>query len=323
MLLALGCFSVLVPAVVSPFQPAQQQPPALQGPTLKVNVDIVNVYAVVHDKRRLVPDLTRDDFELSEDGVSQEIRYFSRQTDTPLTLALGIDTSPSQQRVLPAEQEAAKQFVREVLRPKDMFAVLHFDLEVELLQDFTSDVQYLSHAIDETEINGGGAGPLPSTFPTSRACCTHLYDAVYLASAQLKNEVGRKVLILVTDGQDEGSQETLDQALEAAQKAEVITYSILLVDRSAYGLGGFGYSGESVLKKLSAETGGRVISANNPRNTAQAFEEIANELRTQYLLGYAPSNRKHDGTFRHIRVRVKQGHYEVQARRGYYAPSDH
>ena len=319
---ALCCAFVFAPAAVLFPQSASPGADSPQGPTLKVSVNVVNVYAVVREKKRLVPDLSRDDFEVTEDEVSQQIRYFSRQTDTPLTLVLAVDTSPSQQRVLGGEQQAAKQFASEVLRPKDEFAVIHFDLEVELLQDFTSEVQYLTRAIDSTEINGGGGGPLPTTFPNSRPCCTHLYDAVYLASAQmLKNEAGRKVIILVTDGQDEGSSETLDRSLEAAQKADVIIYSILLVDRGAYGGTGFGYSGESALSKLSGETGGRVIRADNARNTGEAFQEIANELRTQYLLGYTPSNNRNDGTFRRIRVRVKQGHYEVQARRGYYAPS--
>lgn len=321
-LLALAC-ALTLSAVVTLF-PQSANPPSNspQGATLKVSVNVVNVYAVVREKQRLVPDLSRDDFELTEDDLPQQIRYFSRQTETPLTLVLAVDTSPSQQRVLAGEQQAAKQFATEVLRPKDEFAVLHFDLEVELLQDFTSDLQYLTRAIDETEINGGGSGPVSTTFPNSRACCTHLYDAVYLASSQmLKNEAGRKVIILVTDGQDEGSLETLDRSLEAAQEADVIIYSILLVDRGAYGGIGFGYSGESALSKLSTETGGRVIRADNPRNTSQAFQEIAGELRTQYLLGYTPSNNKNDGTFRRIRVRVKQGHYDVQARRGYYAPS--
>jgi len=316
------CCLTFVPAVFRAFQLASPQTPQAQEPTLKVNVNVVNVYAVVHDHKRLVPDLNKDDFELTEDNVPQEIRYFSRQSDTPLTLALAVDTSPSQQGVLYAEQQAAKQFVREVLRPKDAFAVLHFDLEVELLQDFTRDVQYLTKAIDETQINGGGARPMPSTFPTNGACCTQLYDAVYLAAHDLLgNEAGRKVLILVTDGQDEGSKETLNEAVESAQKADVIIYSILLVDRSAYG-GGMWYSGESALGKLSNETGGRVIRADNERNTSEAFQEIAAELRTQYQLGYTPSNNKADGTYRHIKVRVKQGHDVVQARRGYYAPSN-
>jgi VWFA-related protein len=301
-------------------QPEPQQPPTASQ-TLKVSVNVVNVYAVVRDKKRLVPDLSKDDFEVTEDNVPQNIKYFSKQTDTPLTLVLAVDTSPSQERVLPAEQSAAKQFAAEVIRPKDAFAVIHFDVEVEQLQDFTADLSYLNRAIDETQINGGGGGPLPGTFPTTGGA-THLYDAVYLASHDmLRNESGRKVLILLTDGEDEGSQLTLDRGLEAAQKADVIIYSILLSDRAFYMRGGLGYGGEGVLNKLSSETGGRVIRANNARNTSEAFQEIANELRTQYLLGYTPSNKDNNGAFRRIKVRVTHGNYNVQARRGYYAPS--
>ena len=162
---------------------------------------------------------------------------------------------------------------------------------------------------------------MPGTFPTTGGA-THLYDAVYLASHDmLSNESGRKVIILVTDGEDEGSKLTLNQGLDAAQKADVIIYSVLLADRGFYMRGGLGYGGEGVLNKLSSETGGRVIRASNSRDTSAAFDEIAKELRTQYLLGYTPSNKTNDGAFRHIKVRVTQGNYSVQARRGYYAPS--
>jgi VWFA-related protein len=318
-ILALACCLTFVPLVSRPQSQQQEQTPPL---TLKVNVNVVNVYAVVRDKKRLVPDLNQGDFEVIEDNVPQTIKYFSKQTDTPLTLVLAVDTSPSQGRVLPAEQAASKQFDSEVMRPKDAFAVIHFDVEVELLQDFTSDLGYLNKAIDETQINGGGGGPMPGTFPTAGGGATHLYDAVYLASHDmLRNESGRKVIILVTDGEDEGSKLTLNQGLEAAQKADVIIYSILLADRGFYMRGGLGYGGEGALNKLSSETGGRVIRANNPSNTSEAFEEIAKELRTQYLLGYTPSNKDSNGVFRHIKVRVTQGNYNVQARRGYYAPS--
>ena len=317
-----ACCLLFLPHTVSQPQSQQQEqappPPAAQ---LKVSVNVVNVYAVVHDKKRLVPDLTQGDFEVTEDNVPQTIKYFSKQTDTPLTLVLAVDTSPSQGRVLPGEQAASKLFASEVLRPKDAFAVIHFDVDVELLQDFTSDVGYLDRAIDETQINGGGGGPMPGTFPTTGGA-THLYDAVYLASHDmLSNESGRKVIILVTDGEDEGSKLTLNQGLDAAQKADVIIYSILLADRGFYMRGGLGYGGEGVLNKLSSETGGRVIRASNSRDTSEAFEEIAKELRTQYLLGYTPSNKNNDGSFRHIKVRATQGNYNVQARRGYYAPS--
>ena len=201
-----------------------------------------------------------------------------------------------------------------------MAFVLHFDEEVELLQDFTSDVGRLTRAVDETRIGGGGHGVLPSPVPVADPGGTHLYDAVYLASREiLKSEIGRKVLILLTDGEDQGSRVKLIDALEAAQKSDIIIYSVAIIDRSFYWGAVMGFSGDSVLKKLSDETGGRVIEVNRVKDTRAAFQQIADELRTQYLLGYTPSNTKQDGSFRKIRVKVGDGSYKVQARRGYYA----
>jgi VWFA-related protein len=300
-----------------------QQQPVPTGPTLKVTTQVVNVYAVVRTKHgQLIPDLNKNDFEIKEDNVPEQIRYFSRETDTPLTLAIMIDTSPSQGRVLDTEKEEANAFLRQILRPKDLACVIHFDVAVELLQDFTDDLRRLARAIDETVINGGGQGIGPRPIPTRPIGATHLYDAVYLASNELmKNEVGRKVLILLTDGQDQGSQETLNEALEAAQKCDVIIYSIAITDRSFYGFGNMRFSGDSVLQKLSQQTGGRVLKVNKIKNTREAFDEIARELRTQYLLGYTPSNPRTDPGFRKISVRVLHGDYKVQARRGYYPHS--
>jgi len=301
-------------------QDTKELPPA--GHTLKVTTEVVNVYAVVRQKNgRLIPDLNKDDFLLEEDRQPQVIRYFSREADTPLTLGILVDTSPSQERVLSVERSEAEAFLREVLRPKDLTFVLHFDVEVELLQDFTADLHRLDKAIDETEINGGGVRT-PGTFPSGDSGgATHLYDAVYLSARELlKNEVGRKVLILLTDGEDQGSRVKLEAALEAAQKSDVIIYSIDISDRAFYSRHGLGYGGESVLHKLSDETGGRVIQATNEKNTSEAFQQIASELRTQYLLGYTPTNTKLDGTFRKIDVKVRTGNVKVDARRGYYAP---
>ncbi|MCL5005721.1 MAG: VWA domain-containing protein [Acidobacteria bacterium] len=320
-----GIFRViLLPLLflIAPPAPAQQQP-VPTGPTLKVTTEVVNVYAVVRNKHgQLIPDLSKNDFEIKEDNVPQKIRYFSRETDTPLTLAIMIDTSPSQERVLPTEKKEADAFLRQVLRPKDLACVIHFDVDVELLQDFTNDQRWLAHAIDETVINGGGQGMGPRPLPTRPIGATHLYDAVYLASNELmKHEVGRKVLILLTDGQDQGSQETLNQALEAAQRSNVMIYSIDIVDRAFYGFGNLGFRGGSVLQKLSQQTGGRVLKVNKIKNTREAFDEIARELRTQYLLGYTPSNLRKDPGFRKISVRVLHGDYKVQARNGYYPHS--
>jgi VWFA-related protein len=300
----------------------QNPPPSQPQTTLKVSTEVVNVLAIVKDKSgHLMTDINKDDFSLMEDSNPQEIRYFSKQTDTPLTLGILVDTSPSQGRVLSVEQEEAKAFIAQVIKPKDLAFVLHFDVDVELLQDFTSDKKMLSKAIDETQINGGGGGVLPGTFPSSDGGgATHLFDAVYLsANDLLKNEIGRKVIILLTDGEDQGSKEKLQTALEVAQKSDLIIYSIEISDRMFYMRQGVFFSGDSVLKKLSAETGGRVIEVKSNRDVHQAFQEIAEELRTQYLLGYTPTNTKHDGSFRKIEVKVRDHNYKIQARRGYYA----
>jgi VWFA-related protein len=298
------------------------QPSGNPQATLKVTSAVVNVYAVVREKNgRLIPDLTKDDFAVEENDEPQTIKYFARGTDTPLTMGIMVDTSPSQGQVLGVEQREAESFLEEVMRPKDLTFVLHFDVEVELLQDFTADLHLLNKAIEETEINGGGVRT-PGTFPTGdTGGATHLYDAVYLAAHDLlKDEVGRKVLILLTDGEDQGSRITLDRALEAAQKSDVIIYSIDINDASFYQHGGMSYRGDSVLQKLSGETGGRVIQVKNEAETSAAFQHIASELRTQYLLGYTPTNSKQDGTFRKITVKVNGRNAKVNARRGYYAP---
>lgn len=321
---ARGAAAVLcLAALAGPsFRAQEKSSPQTEG-TLKVTTSVVSVFAVVKDHGgHLVPDLNKEDFELTENNDPQQIKYFSREADTPLTMGILVDTSPSQERVLPIEQQEATAFVRQVIRPKDIAFVLHFDSEVELLQDFTSDTSRLAHAIDETTIGGGGAGALPGTFPTASTGGTHLYDAVYLAATDpLKNEIGRKVIIVLTDGEDQGSKEKLEAALEAAQRADIIIYSINISDRMFYFSHGMGYNGESVLRKLSDDTGGRVIDVNRQKDLSQAFQEIARELRTQYLLGYTSANTRRDGSYRKIRVRVPKGDYKVQARRGYYAPA--
>jgi len=306
------------------FAGAQERPELPSpGTTLKVTSEVVNVYAVVRQKSgRLIPDLNKDDFQLEEDQQPQVIRYFARETDTPLTMGIMVDTSPSQGQVLDVEKSEAESFLQEVMRPKDLTFVMHFDVEVELLQDLTADLHLLDHAIDENEINGGGVRT-PGTFPSGdTGGATHLYDAVYLAAREvLRNEVGRKVLILLTDGEDQGSKVKLETALEAAQKSDVIIYSVEISDRAFYRRGGMSYSGDSVLRRLSEETGGRVIQAKNQNDTSVGFQRIADELRTQYLLGYTPTNTKLDGTFRKIEVKVPNKDVKVNARRGYYAPA--
>jgi len=303
---------------------AQEKAPLPTGPTLKVTSSVVNVYAVVKDRKgHMIANLSKDDFEIADNKLPVEIRYFARETDTPLTLGIMVDTSPSQGRVLDAEKREAEAFLRQVMRPKDLAFVLHFDVEVELLQDFTANPQLLGHAIELAQINGGAAGVLPAPLPTGDSGgATHLYDAIYLAANELmKNEIGRKVLILLTDGEDQGSKVKLETALEAAQKTDLMIYSVAIIDRSFYWGHDVGFGGDAVLKKLSDETGGRVLEVSRIKDTSAAFQQIADELRTQYLLGYVPTDARTDGSYHKIQVRTKNGDFKVQARRGYYAPT--
>jgi VWFA-related protein len=305
--------------------PAQQSDRDQSMETLKVNVDVVQLFFNVKDKKgALIPGLTKDDFEVLEDGKPQTIKYFTAETNLPLTLGILIDTSGSQQRVLPMEQEVGGEFLSQILREKDLAFVIGFDVNVDLLQDFTSSTRDLKAALNKTRINtGGGGGPLPGLgggpVPTSNIPRgTLLYDAIYLASHdELSHEVGRKAMIILTDGEDQGSQLRIRDAIEAAQKSDSIVYVLLIADRGFYGFGG--YSGDSEMKKLANETGGRVIEVGNKYDKLkEAFNQISQELRSQYNIGYTPTNAKHDGTFRRVEIRSKKS-YKVQSRNGYYA----
>ncbi len=320
-------------AALSPWAAAQQDSASTAGDdsslqTFKVDVNVVNLFFNVKDKRgMLVPNLAKDEFEVLEDGQPQTIKYFSADSNQPLTLGILIDSSVSQERVLPMEKDVGGSFLQEVLRPKDLAFVISFDVTVDLLQDFTNDNHYLRTALDRAKINGGGpvgappgvgGGPFP-TSTTPRG--TLLYDAIYLASNEkLAHEVGRKAMIILTDGEDQGSQMKIRDAIEAAQRSDSVVYVILIADRGFYGA--FGYSGDRDMKKLAEECGGRVISVGNKYDKLkEAFDQIANELRSQYSIGYTPTNNKRDGSFRRVEVKTKSNNYKVQARTGYYAPS--
>lgn len=235
--------------------PAQEPPPPEQ--TLRVEVGVVNVYCTVKEKGgRLVPDLNAEDFEIREDGKPQELRFFDRETDRPLTLALLVDTSVSQRQVLPAEQEAAAAFLRQVLRPReDMALLITFDVNVDLLQDFTQDPMRLENALYRAQINAPvGLGPFPRSGPAG----TRFYDAIYLASKEkLGHEVGRKAIIVVSDGVDAGSQVDRDEALAAAHRGQAIIYSIGISDPDFYGRDfGRAGAGRSILKKMAEKPAG-------------------------------------------------------------------
>ena len=307
-----------------------QQPPPSQEPedkpveTLKANVNVTQLFFTVKDKKgALIPSLTKDDFEVFENGKPETIKYFSAEANLPLTLGILIDSSGSQQRVLGMEQEVGGAFLSEILREKDQAFVLCFDVNIDLLQDFTNSVRALKAAMNKVKINTGGgvASNIPGVgqgpFPTSNTPRgTLLYDAIYLAGHdQLSQQVGRKAMIILTDGEDQGSQLKIKDAIEAAQKADSIVYVLLIADRGGM-WNGFG---EGAMKKLATETGGRVIDVGNKFNKLkEAFDQIALELRNQYSLGYTPTNAQADDTYRKVEIRSKQD-YKIQARSGYYA----
>lgn len=316
-----------MPRLVTPDQsPAQDQTEDQSVSTLKVNVNVVQLFFNVKDKKGgLIPSLPKEEFEILEDSKPQTIKYFTAESNLPLTLGILIDSSGSQQRVLDMEKEIGGAFLSQILREKDMAFVLGFDVNVDLLQDFTNSPRLLKAALNSAKINtGGGSGAgIPGMgggpVPTSNPRGTLLYDAVYLASHdELAQQVGRKAMILLTDGEDQGSQLKLKDAVEAAQKSDSIVYVLLCADRGFYG--GFGYSGEGEMKKLTQETGGRVIDVGNkPEKLKQAFDQIALELRSQYNVGYTPTNTSQDGTFRKVEIHTKNKDYKIQARTGYYA----
>jgi VWFA-related protein len=309
-------------------QSAGQQPSDNQQPTetLKVNVNVVSVFFNVKDKHgALMPNLTKDDFEIAEDGKAQTIKYFTAESNLPLTLGIMIDSSGSQRNVLDMEKEVGGAFLKQILTDKDEAYVIGFDISVDLLQDFTRDVHRLQAALNKVKIGsdfttggipGMGGGPVP----TQNAPGTLLYDAVYLsAHDMLSKEVGRKAMILLTDGQDEGSKLKIKDAIEAAQKADAIVYVLLCADRGGYFMSGMSYTGEAEMHKLTEATGGRVINVGNKFDKLRdAFDQIAAELRSQYNIGYTPTNLKLDGTYRKLEIKNKQN-YKIQSRAGYYA----
>jgi VWFA-related protein len=298
--------------------------------TVKLNVDLVSVFFSVKAKDgTLVPHLTKDDCTVLEDKQPQTLKSFVSESDQPLTLGILLDTSGSQYRLLPLEQDSGSQFLQRVLKPKDEAFVLSFDVDVDMLQDFTNSTRLLSKALSKAEINtagGNGAAGIPGagggTVPVyGDPKGTLLYDAVYLASSQkLTQETGRKAMILLTDGEDQGSKYKIGEAIAAAQKSNAIIYVILLADRSVYdGVFG-GYTGYSAMKRMAEETGGRVIDVgNNGKKLEAAFRQIEDELRTQYVASYTPTNTKQDGTFRRIGVECRGDGLKIQVRKGYFA----
>lgn len=294
------------------------------SPTLKVEVNLVNILFNVRDKKGgLVGTLNKDDFKVFEDGKEQEVKYFNRETDLPLTIGLLIDVSASQMNLIEVEKNAASQFFGTVLRKQDLAFLISFGEDAELLQDYTNSARLLRKGLDGLQVSSGVGGIGPGPVPTiGQPRGTVLYDAVYLAAAdQLKGQVGRKVLVLITDGEDEGSRYKISQAIEAAQKADAIIYGFWYVDRRFYMSRGMVFQGssDSTLRQMGEETGGHVFHIDNKLTLQDAFTQLQEDMRSQYAIGYTPTNPAKDGTFRKVEIRTTNKDWKVQARKGYYA----
>ncbi len=323
---------------------------AQQAPNISVKVKVVNVLATVRDKHgNIIRNLTKDDFILEEDDHPQTIKYYLQEDNLPLTLGLLVDTSGSQRRVLGDERSASYTFLDHVLREDmDKAFLIHFDREVELLQDLTSSRKKLESSLDllETPERNGSGSPGYGSGRQGRGGGTLLYDAIWLASDDvMKKQQGRKALIVLTDGVDRGSKESLQSAIEAAQRADTLVYSILFKGeegRGGFGGGGFGgmhggmgpmggggrrqyprqeehADGKKVLQQISEETGGRLFEVSGKQPVDKIYAQIEEELRNQYSLGYTPEGPDAEIGYHRIHLATKKKDLIVQARAGFYA----
>jgi VWFA-related protein len=298
-------------ALLACLAPVFAQAPDANAPApIRVDVDVVNVLCTVSDKRgALITDLRKEDFEIRENGQKQEIRYFARDTDLPLTVAMLMDVSGSVRQALEAEREAAGRFFDVVLRPTDHALLLGFSSTLVLWQDFTSSTARLRdalaqlHAVPFRGLPAAGQ-PMPGTL---------LYDAVYQTAVnKLKGVPGRKAMLIISDGLDNGSRMHMEEALQAVQETNTIVYGICY-DQKFFGC--------EFLKSLAEPTGGRMFDAGKKRRSlGEIYQSIENDLRSQYAIGYVPINQEHDGKFRKLAVKLDSPGLRVSVRRGYYAP---
>jgi VWFA-related protein len=315
---AMACGAALALAVVALPQTQRQEQAPTQGPTIKSEVNLVNLFVTVRDKnKRIVTDMKQDDFKVAEDGQDQKIAFFSKEMALPITLGILLDTSGSEQFMLGAIQDAGGRFLRRVMRKGDEAMIISFDTDVDLLSDFTDDHGQLDRAINKARVNvpgGGYIGGNPGPIGGQSSGGTNLYDAVYLACGdKLNGEAGRKAVIIATDAEDTGSKVRVEEAIEAAQRTDTVIH-ILLVYDPRYG------ANTSVAHKLTDETGGRLIVVNSEKKLEEAFDQISEELRSQYTLGYYPTNSQKDGKFRKIHVETTNHEFKILTRKGYYAP---
>jgi len=265
-------------------------PATVHAQDFSTSVNVVNLFVAVRDAQgHVVPNLTKDDFTL-EDGRPQTICYFSRESALPLTIGLLVDTSISQRRVLGEERAASYRFLNQVLRSdQDRGFILHFDRTVELLQDLTSAREKLGAALTRLDISKRQPGK-----PSWSEGGTALYDSVLLASDELmQKQSGRKALILLTDGVNNGSKVGLSQAIESAQRADTLVYSVLFSDRGAYDGVYASLNGKSALQRISRETGAAFFEVSSKNSISMIYVQLQDELRSQYSLGYTRQSRRH------------------------------
>jgi Ca-activated chloride channel family protein len=299
-----------VHAVAQDPQKGDRVPPGSQSQkdesTYRVNVRLVNVFTTVTDSRGApVADLTKDDFQLLEDGVPQTIKVFEKESAIPLSIALAIDTSPSTLRDFKLETSSARRFVHSILRNEDRLSVFEVTENIDQMTRFTSDLKTIERGIDSLRTGPG----------------TSIYDAIFLCSESLLDRQGRKVLVLITDGGDTTSKADYNSALRRAQQAEAIVYSIIVVPVEADA--GRNLGGEHALIQISKDTGGKYYYAEGQEQLDEAFRKISDELRTQYLLAFYPSRKLSDSPFRKIQVELSKKDpegraYQVRHRAGYY-----
>ena len=334
-----------------------------QIPPITVNVAAVNLLATVRDKHgSIVRNLAKDDFSLEQDGKPQSITYFAKESDLPLTLGLLVDTSISQRRVLDQERSASRSFLDRVLREdKDQAFLIHFDHEVELLQDLTSSRRKLLAAIDQIhspQFSQSSSGSSTSSDPAGgdgggrgshgrgHGGGTLLYDSVYLASNELmKKQQRRKALVVLTDGVDRGSKESLSEALESAERADTLIYCILFADKEEGRGGGGGYGGphmggggmgggrgggyprrteesrpdgKKILEQIAKTSGGRFFEVSKKETLDKIYSDLDEELRNQYVLGYSPDKPDATPGYHKLHLAVKEKDAQVQTRDGFY-----
>ncbi len=281
-------------------------PSGISDQTYRVSVDLVNVLCSVFDKNTnaFVTNLMQEDFDIYEDGRKQEIKNFARETDLPLTIAMLIDTSGSVKPKLKFEQEAATSFFQSILRETDRAMLVEFDSGVTLVQDFTNDPNKLARGISKLRAGGG----------------TALYDAIHITcDEKLIREIGRKALIILSNGEDQSSRVTLKQATEMALLAEATTFAVSTSKGGFFGVGG-SEKGDDVLEDIAKETGGKIFFPFMIEDLEEAFRQINQELRSQYSIGYLSTNPLRDGSYRKIEIKVSEGGLKLSHRKGYYAP---